>query len=63
MKNPCTRECPDRTPGYNCERREAYKWQQAQEKETRRRESIVNNYFADSVRRAKAGSRRWRNRK
>lgn len=63
MKNPCTRECPDRTPGCNCERREAYKFQQTQEKEARRRESIVNNYFADSVRRAKTGSRRWRNRK
>ena len=63
MKRPCTRECPDRTPGCTCEKLKAYKWQQEQEIEARRRESIVNNYFADSVRRAKSGSRSWRNKK
>ena len=61
MINPCTKDCPDRHPGCECEKRRAWIWQQEQIKEAKRRERIVDNYFASSVRRAKNGSRKWRN--
>ena len=61
MINPCTKDCPDRHPGCECEKRRAWKWHQAQIKEAKRRERIVDNYFAASVRKAKDGSRKWRN--
>ena len=63
MINPCTKDCPDRKPGCDCEKRKAYKWQQEQIKEARRRRNIVDGYFASSVRRAKDSSRNWRNKK
>ena len=63
MINPCTKDCPDRYPGCECEKRRAWKWQQAQIKEAKRRQRIVDNYFAASVRKAKDGSRAWRNKK
>lgn len=44
MKNPCTRECPDRTPGCECEKRRAWKWQQEQIKEAKKRESLIDSY-------------------
>lgn len=43
MKNPCQRDCPDRSPGCNCERRQAWKFQQAQLKERRRRAKLADD--------------------
>lgn len=44
MINPCTKECPDRTPGCECEKRRAWDWYQEQVKEGRRREHILDGY-------------------
>ena len=57
MRNPCTRDCPDRKPGCECEKRRAWKWQQEQAKEARRRSSIVDNYITESIRAVKKTSR------
>ena len=57
MRNPCTRDCPDRKPGCECEKRRAWKWQQAQAKEARRRDSIVDNYVTEMIRSVKKTSR------
>ena len=57
MRNPCTRDCPDRKPGCECEKRRAWKWQQAQAKKARRRDSIVDNYVTEMIRSVKKTSR------
>ena len=48
MKNPCRRDGPDRAPGCNCERRKAWKWQQAQIREARDKHYSVRFYFRDA---------------
>ena len=58
MKNPCTRECPDRTPGCECEKRRAWLWLRDQEKEKRRKVSLVENYISDAVRTNKRANKR-----
>jgi len=58
MKNPCTRECPDRTPGCECEKRRAWLWLREQEKEKRRKVSLVENYISDAARRNKRANKR-----
>ena len=51
MKWPCGAGCPNRTPGgCHCEKLEAWKFCQAQEKEARRRENIVYSYQRDAIR-------------
>ena len=40
MKNPCTRDCPDRAPGCNCEKRKAWKFYRAQAKDEKERAVI-----------------------
>ena len=57
MRNPCKKDCPDRKPGCECEKRRAWKWQQEQAKEARRRSSIVDNYITESIRAVKKTSR------
>ena len=60
MINPCTKECPDRRPGCDCEKRRAYKWQQEQIKEARRKESLVSVYKRDKIRSSRRKHRRIR---
>ena len=49
MKNPCRRDCPDRAPGCNCEKREAWKFQQAQIKDAKERRNLIHAYFRDEA--------------
>ncbi len=60
MINPCTRECPDRTPGCDCEKRKAWKWQQEQIKETRKRERLVGDYRREKIRSSRRKHRRYK---
>ncbi len=60
MDNPCTRDCPERYPGCNCERRKAWKWQENRRKEARRREHVVDEYRRDKVRGSRRKHRRLR---
>lgn len=60
MQNPCTRDCLDRYPGCDCEKRKAYKWQQEQVKEARRRENAVAYYKRDKLRSIRKPRRRRR---
>ena len=53
MTNPCRRDCPDRTPGCNCEKRKAWKFQQEQIKAARRNGYPVRFYFRDTMHRLK----------
>lgn len=58
MINPCTKDCPDREPGCECEKRRAWKWQQEQIKEARRKDNIVSAYKRDKIRSSKKLYRR-----
>ena len=58
MKNPCTRECPDRFPGCDCERRKAWKFQQAQLKERRRRVKLADDTLGAWITRTKEHMRK-----
>lgn len=49
MKNPCRRDCPDRSPGCNCERRKAWKFQQAQIRDARDKKNAIRFYFRDTA--------------
>ena len=49
MKNPCRRDCPDRAPGCNCERRKAWKFQQAQIRDARDKKNAIRFYFRDTA--------------
>ena len=60
MDNPCTRDCPDRYPGCDCEKRKAWKWNQEQLKEAKRRDNIVAEYRRDKVRGSRKRHRRFR---
>ena len=60
MDNPCTRECPDRTPGCDCEKRKAYKWQQEQIKEAKKRERLVGDYKSERIKASRHPHRRRR---
>lgn len=51
MRNPCRRDCPDRMPGCNCEKRKAWKFQQAQIRDAIRRERSVVIFIRDCQRR------------
>ena len=53
MKNPCTRDCPDRAPGCNCEKRKAWKFQQAQAKDAKERRDMIRIYFRETGHRLK----------
>ena len=58
MKNPCTKECPDRTPGCECEKRRAWLWLREQEQEQRRKEKLISDYISDAVRKTKRAKKR-----
>ena len=49
MKNPCTRDCRDRQPGCNCEKRKAWKFQQAQIKDAKERRDVIRAYMRDEA--------------
>ena len=51
MKNPCTRDCPDRRPGCDCEKRRALKWQLERIKAAKRRDSDFGLFVRDKYRR------------
>lgn len=51
MKNPCTRDCPDRRPGCDCEKRRAWKWQQERIKAAKRRNQDLGIFVRDKYRR------------
>lgn len=51
MKNPCRRDCPDRAPGCDCEKRRAWKYLREQAKEALRLEHEVEDYRTSSIRR------------
>lgn len=57
MRNPCTRDCPDRQPGCNCEKRKAWKFLHEQAK-ARGRKNTVDLYIQDTVQRIRRISRR-----
>lgn len=60
MKNPCTRECPDRTPGCDCEKRKAWKWNQQQIKEAQKKANIVKNYRREKINTSRQPHRRFK---
>lgn len=62
MKNPCRRECPERTPGCHCEKREAWKFYQKQIKDARKREANVSAYQRDAVYQSRKASFRRKHR-
>ena len=53
MENPCKRDCPDRFPGCDCERRHAWKFIQAQRREERRLAKLVDCFRAECIVRSK----------
>lgn len=59
---PCRRECPDRTPGCNCEKRRAWLAYREEIKKERRREQGLNTYQIDAVRKSKKSGVRRRHR-
>ena len=59
MDNPCTRDCPDRYPGCDCEKRKAWKWNQEQLKEAKRRDNIVRSYRRDKIRSCRRQHKRF----
>lgn len=63
MKNPCTKVCPDRTPGCSCARRDAWLFCQAQAKAARNREKLLDAYQADAVKDNALTHKRRRRRK
>lgn len=58
MINTCTRDCLDRKPGCDCERRRAYKWQQTRIAEAKRKDRIVSDYRRDRIRSSRKKHRR-----
>lgn len=63
MKNPCTRDCPERYPGCNCERRQAWKFQQARIREAKRRERTADDFMIDSILKTKRNKKKgWKKR-
>lgn len=58
MRNPCRWDCPDRTPGCNCEKRQAWLWLREQAKQSRRREDILDAYQKDAVRKSERSRRK-----
>ena len=63
MTNPCTRDCPDRFPGCNCERRQAWKFQQANLKEARRKARLADWFLGSCIAKTKENMRKgWKRR-
>jgi len=60
MDNPCTKDCPDRKPGCNCEKRKAYKWQQDQIKEAKKRDRLPDMYRNEKIRSSRLPYRKRR---
>ena len=57
MRNPCTRDCPDRQPGCNCEKRKAWPFLREQIRQERLRSGEVGTFQRDSHIRI---ARRWK---
>lgn len=53
MKNPCTKDCPDRQPGCNCQDRIDWKAYCEEIKQARAREQLVNGFQAEGIMRSK----------
>lgn len=51
MRNPCTRDCPDREPGCNCEKRKAWKFLRAQARDAKERLDSPHWYLRDTAHR------------
>ena len=66
MKNPCTRDCPDRHPGCECEKRRAWKFQQKKIQEARKQAILPDAFLMSSGMRKKARRikmrKDWKNR-
>lgn len=62
MKNPCKRECPDRTPGCSCGKREAWKASLEEVRTERHREIMISAYQKDAVRMSRKNGTRRRHR-
>ena len=60
MINPCTKDCPDRKPGCECEKRKAWKWNQQQIKEAQKKENIVKNYRREKINSSRKTHKRYR---
>ncbi len=59
---PCRRECPDRTPGCNCEKRAAWRASLEEIKKEQRREKALSLYQRDAVHKSKKTGVRRRHR-
>ena len=61
-KCPCRRDCPDRVPGCSCEKREAWLAYLKSVREAMRRETVLNCYQMEAVRKSRKSRTRRRHR-